>query len=223
MTAAPLRPSTLAAALAGLVAAGCATPGRTPVDDGHFASLPALGGVQAALLYHQREGTPAPEADLVEAWGETCGDRDPVAKEVAERGARAALAQAREELAGSRRWMLPLRQTLGGYDRQRGGFPTTVRTGAVVKFDRIGFCRPDVAYAVAFLNGDDFAILKVPEAEAVELVRASPSREVLHELEVEVVGARPGPPAAVVVVRILRMRTRDLARRTVLADVGAGR
>jgi len=115
---------------------------------------------------------------------------------------------------------VPLRQALGPWNPARGSFSTGLRNGATVRFDRSDYCRQDLGFLLAFTNGDEFSALRLSEAEARGLIRANAGRLVRHDLEVEVVGARPGPPAPAVLVRILRRRTLDGLSERVLADDG---
>ena len=62
---------------------------------------------------------------------------------------------------------------------------------------------------MAFRNGDAYAVLKLSEDRARQLVRGNPARTVVHDLEVEVVGWQPGPPGPTLLVDIVRFHTRD--------------
>jgi hypothetical protein len=178
---------------------------------------PVLGPLEAALLFHDQAHTSAPEDRLVSWYGEVCGEQDRDARAAAARAAREPLRRLAHQAAFTERWRIPLRQTLGGYDLTREGFPTTLHTGAVIRFGAASYCGEPLTYLVAFENGDEHAMVHVPKARALDFVRQSPGREVVHELEVEVVRARPGPEP-VLVVRIVRMRTLDARRQTLVAD-----
>jgi hypothetical protein len=198
-----------------LLLAGCAAPSAAA----HWAALPVLGPLQAGLLY-QREGLVPPDERLAFALGDVCGERDETARRDAVVAARPRLERAFWEASTRPAWTIPLRQVMGSYDPQHGGFTIGLHTGSVVRFDRSDFCRQDLTYLVAFENGDAYGFLRLPEADAVRFVRANPARAVVHDLEVEVTGAQPGPPAPTLLVRITRRRTRDAASGRVLADTG---
>ncbi|WP_242393196.1 hypothetical protein [Anaeromyxobacter oryzisoli] len=185
---------------------------------------PVLGPLQTALLYHQRTGTRSPDDRLVHWFGEVCGELDPAARRAAIARSRSSLDEASEAAAATARWVVPVEQTLGGYDLAAGGFATSLRAGAVIRFDRGDYCDEDLRYLLVFKNGDHFASVNVPRERALAFVRGNPARRVVHDLEVEVVGAQAGATAPALVVDILAVRTRDAATGAVLAESrGVGR
>jgi len=208
-----------AALVAILSLVGCATlrSGDPAASAAHWKALTILGPLEAGLLFHQRAGT-APDPRLAYAWGDVCGEPDRAAREEAVAAAGPRLEQAADDVEGKDAWRLPLRQTLGAYDLQKGGFATTLRTGAVIRFDRNDFCRQELLYLVAFRNGDDHAVLKLPEEAAKQFVRTNPVRSVVHDLEIEPVGWQPGPPGPTLLVQIVRVRTRDALSDQVIFD-----
>jgi hypothetical protein len=206
----------MAAAVAVCSMMGCAT-GRAGAGDGHWASLPVLGPLEAGLLYYDRSDTP-PDPRLVFAWGDVCGVVDEEERAQAVTGAQPRLRQAAKRVDGKASWLVPLRQSLGNYDIRRGGFPTGIRQGSVVRFDRGDFCHQELGFLVAFRNGDATSLLRIPEEEAKQLVRTNPGRAVVHDLEVEVVGWQPGPPGPTLLVDIVRVRTRDAQSGRVVYD-----
>ncbi len=210
------------AAVAVLSLTACATAQTGAASASHWAGLPIIGPLEAGLLYHDRAGTP-PDRRLVFAWGDVCGERDEQARAQAVLAAQPRLAAAARRVAEQVTWDIPLRQTLGNYDLQRGGFSTGIRQGSVVRFDRSDFCRQDLTYLVAFRNGDAYSTLRIPEEDAKRLVRTDPSRTVVHDLEVEVVGWQPGPPGPTLLVDIVRLRTRDAQRDQVVFDSAEAR
>jgi hypothetical protein len=207
-----------AAPLAILALAAACGGGSRPMPESHWAALPVLGALDVALLYHARSGTAPPSARLAHWYGEVCAAPDAAAREQAALAAGPMLDEAARRAAGTRRWVVPVNQTLAGYDLGRGGFATNLRRGTVVPFDRFAYCRQDLAYLVLFENGQDFALLPVAEDRARAFVRSSASRKVVHDLEVEVTGAQPGPPSPTLVVRIVRIRTRDAVTGRILAE-----
>jgi hypothetical protein len=210
---------TLIAAVAAVLSLGAcaARQGDPAAAAAHWGALTVMGPLEAGLLYHERSGT-TPDPRLAFAWGDVCGEPDRAAREELVAAAAPRLAQAARGVADREVWKLPLRQTLGAYDLQKGGFATPVRTGAVIRFDRSDFCRQEVLYLVAFRNGDAHALLKLSEDAAKQFVRANPSRTVVHDLEVEPVGWQPGPPGPTLLVDIVRIRTRDALGDRVLFD-----
>jgi hypothetical protein len=210
----------VAALLAALLLGACATGGRGPRVD---VDVPVLGPLQAALLYHDRSHTPLPADQLVQWYGEVCGEKDPEARRAAAATARPELELAGHDAARADRWRIPLRQDLGGYDLVESAFPTTLRAGAAVTFDRSQYCGEPLTYRVVFRNGADYALVRIPHDEAVAFVRNNPARSVVHDLVVEVVGAQDGPGGPALVVDILGIRTRDAASGTTLAETVAGR
>jgi len=211
----------LAAACAAVLVSltGCATVRSGEASSSHWASLPVIGPLEAGLLYFERSGVP-PDPRLVFAWGDVCGERDEEDRARAVAAAQPRLGEAADRVAGRRSWTVPLRQTLGNYDLLKGGFPTGLRQGAVVRFDRSDFCRQDLSFLVAFRNGDAYALLRIPEEDAKALVRSNPARTVVHDLEVEVVGWQPGPPGPTLLVDVVRLRTRDAVTGRVVYDSG---
>ncbi|BDG05448.1 hypothetical protein [Anaeromyxobacter oryzae] len=207
------------AVLAAVLLASCAavpaprpTPPSVPMSD-----RPILGPLQTALLYHQQTATPAPDDRLVSWYGEVCGELDPAARRAAAERARASLSQASAEAAATARWLVPVSQALGGYDLAVGGFPTSLHEGAVVRFGTGDYCNEELGYLVVFKNGGAFSSVAVPREQALEFVRTNPARRVVHELEVEVVGAQAAPAPALV-VNIVALRTRDAVTGSVLAE-----
>lgn len=203
-----------------LLLGACATTSTREASPAHWASLPVLGALQAPILYHQAAGTPLPADQLISWYGDVCGERDAASRPAAEAAARASLARAVTEAGRSGRWLVPLRQTLGAWDAQRGGFPTSLRTGGVVRFDPSDYCKQPLTYLVAFQNGDDYSLLRLSEEQAKQFIRANLTRTVVQELEVEVLRVQAGPPAPTVLVRILRARAKDALSGAVLADTG---
>ena len=203
-----------------LLLGGCAAAGHPEAAPAHWASLPVLGSLQVPILFHQAAGTPLPEEPLLSWYGDVCGERDATARPATLSTARASLARAVADAGRAERWLVPLRQTLGAYDAQRGGFATTLRTGGVIRFDPSDYCRQPLTYLLAFANGADYALLRLPEERARQFVRANLTRMVVHELEVVVTRVQDGPPAPTVLVRIERLRTKDALSGAVLADTG---
>jgi hypothetical protein len=209
----------IAAIVAVLSLGGCASlrAGDPAVAAAHWKGLTILGPLEAGLLYHQRAGT-EPDLRLAYAWGDVCGEPDRAARDEAVGAAGPRLKLAAAEVAQKDAWRVPLRQALGNYDLQKGGFATPIRTGAVIRFDRSDFCRQEVLYLVAFRNGDDHAVLKLSEEAAKRFIRSNPARSVVHDLEIEPVGWQPGPPGPTLLVDIVRLRTRDALSEQVLFD-----
>lgn len=207
----------IAAVVAVLTLGACASLRSGTAAAGHWSSIPIMGPLEAGLLFHQRSDTP-PDRRLVFAWGDVCGERDEVARAQAVTAARPRLDEAARTAWERDTWVVPLRQTMGAYDLQKGGFPTGVRTGSVIRFDRSDYCRQDLSYLVAFRNGDAYSMLRLSEDGARHLVRSNPGRTVVHDLEVEVVGWQPGPPGPTLLVNIVRMRTRDALSERVVFD-----
>jgi hypothetical protein len=209
----------IAALVAVLSLGACASvrPGDPGVATAHWKGLTILGPLEAGLLYHERAGTD-PDLRLAYAWGDVCGEPDRVARDAAVAAAGPRLKEAAGEVGEAAAWRLPLRQTLGNYDLQRGGFATPLRTGAVIRFDRNDFCRQEVLYLVAFRNGDAHALLRLSEEAAKQFIRTNPARSVVHDLEVVPVGWQPGPPGPTLLVDIVRLRTRDALSDRVLFD-----
>lgn len=206
-----------AAVVAVVVLGGCATLRSGNAAASHWSGLRVMGALEAGLLYHQRAGTPL-DPRLAFAWGDVCGELDPAARAQAVAAAQPRLERAAREAWEQETWVLPLRQALGAYDLQKQGFPTDVRTGSVIRFDGSDFCRQDLSFLVAFRNGDAHAVLRLSEDGARQLVRSNPSRTVVHDLEVEVVGWQPGPPGPTLLVDIVRVRTRDAQSDRVVRD-----
>lgn len=210
----------LAAVTAAVLLASCAS--LAPRPRGSALDRPVLGPLQTALLYHQRTGTLAPDDRLVHWFGEVCGELDAVARRDAIARSRASLAEVRADAAATARWVVPIRQTLGGYELADGGFPTSLRRGAVIRFDRGDYCDEDLRYLLVFENGGAFARIDVPRERALEFVRSNPARRVVHEVEVEVVGAQADAVAPALVVEIIALRTRDAVSGAVLAESRGG-
>ena len=209
-----------AATLATLVlAAGCASlrGGAKGDPAAHWAGLGVLGPLEAGLLYHL-DASADPDPRLALAWGDVCGERGEAERQAAVQAAGPRLAAASKAAWGRATWTMPVRQQLGSYDLQRRGFPTGIRTGSVIRFDRDDYCREDLTFLVAFRNGDDFSTLKVSEDGARRFVRGNTLRTVVHDLEVEVVRTQPGPPGPTLLVDIVRMRTRDALSDRVILD-----
>jgi hypothetical protein len=206
----------LAAVAVTVLLASCA--GWAPRPPASAFDRPVLGPLQTALLYHQRSGTVAPDARLVHWFGEVCGELDDAARRDAIARSRASLAEVRSDAAATTRWVVPIRQTLGGYDLAGRGFPTSLRRGAVIRFDRGDYCDEDLRYLLVFENGGTFASIEVPRERALEFVRSNPARRVVHEVEVEVVGAQADALAPALVVEIIALRTRDAVSGAVLAE-----
>jgi len=203
-----------------LLLGACATTAPSGTDPAHWAALPVLGALQVPILYHQASGTPLPADRLIHWYGGVCGEKDAAARPAAEAAARASLARAVSEAGRAGRWVVPLRQTLGPYDAQRGGFTTSLRTGGVVTFDPSDYCRQPLTYLLAFENGDRWSLLRLSEERARQFVRSNLTRTVVHELEVEVSRVQAGPPAPTVLVRIVRLRSKDAVGGAVLVDTG---
>ena len=224
----------LAVALVTLLLAGCATERirglPAPPDDNdvsrfesaagdpRWSGLTVMGAAQVALLYHQASSTRADPGVVVYAFPDVCAaptDAQRADRATAERWR---VGQAEQEIRRTRSWLIPLRQELGSYDVQHHGFPTSLRTGGVLRFDSFQFCRKSEGYLVAFKNGDDWSFLPLPQVRATKFVSLNQTRTVIHNLEVEVVGFRSEGPVPVLLVNVLRARTRDALRGTVLAD-----
>jgi len=203
-----------------LLLGACATTGPREPAPAHWASLPVMGALQVPILYHRAAGTPLPAEQLLSWYGDVCGERDAAARPAALATARASLSRAVADAGRAERWLVPLRQTLGSYDAQRGGFATSLRTGGVIRFDPSDYCKQPLTYLLAFANGDDYALLRLSEDRARQFVRANLTRMVVHELEVEVTRVQEGPPAPTVLVRIGRLRTKDALSGAILADTG---
>lgn len=205
------------AVLVVLTLGGCAGLRSGTATASHWSNLTVMGPQEAGLLYHERAGTP-PDPRLAFAWGDVCGERDEAERAVALAAAQPRLEQAARAAWQRDSWVVPVRQTLGAYDLQKGGFTIGLRAGSVVRFDRSDFCRQDLAFLVAFRNGDAYEVLRIPEDVARQFVRANPARTVVHDLEVEVVGWQPGPPGPTLLVDIVRLRTRDAMGDRVIFD-----
>jgi hypothetical protein len=201
-----------------LLLAACATaPARLPPPE----SLPVLGPLEAAVLYHDRSGTPLPADRLAHWYGEVCAERDPEARRAAVAEVRPRLLAEARRAAATPLWRVPLREALGLYDLARGGFATSLKAGAVVRFDSFRYCRQELEYLVLLENGASYAFLPLPEAHAKRLLRTNPGKQVVHELVVEITGAQPGPPAPTLRARIRRLVTRDATSNREIADFRA--
>jgi hypothetical protein len=207
----------IAAIVAVVTLGACATLRIADGGASHWSNVKVMGPLEAGLLYHQRSGLPL-DPHLALTFGDVCGEQDHAAREEAVTAAFPRVEKAAREAWERDSWVLPLRQTLGNYDLQKGGFASGVRTGAVVRFDRADFCRQELSFLVAFRNGDAFSVLRLSEESAKRFVRANPGRTVVHDLEVEVVGWQPGPPGPTLLVDIVRVRTRDALDERVILD-----
>lgn len=205
------------AIVAVLTLGACASMRDATAASRHWSGLTVMGPLEAGLLYHQRSDAPF-DPRLAFAWGDVCGEKDEAARAQALAAAQPRLRAAATEAAEKASWALPLRQALGAYDQRRGGFPTVIHKGSVIRFDGSDYCREGLSFLVAFRNGDRFALLPLADDGARQLVRANPARTVVHDLEVEVVGWQPGPPGPTLLVDILRFRTRDAQSDRVLYD-----
>jgi hypothetical protein len=228
----------LAVALFTLILSGCAVERirglPAPPDDNdasrfesaagdpRWSSLPVLGAAQAALLYHRASSTDVEPEVVAYAFPDVCSAPTDAKRAERAAAARGRVEAAEEEVRQTRRWLIPLRQELGSYDAQHHGVPTSVRTGGVLRFTTFQYCRKAEGYLVAFQNGDDWSFLPLQQARAAKFVSTNPTRTVIHDLEVEVVGSRSDGALPVLLVRVLRARTRDALRGTVLADSSEG-
>ncbi len=209
------------AASAALLLAGCAAGTWSSSPDAEarrWDGLPRLGPIQVALLYHRVSGIPAPASALARAEPLGCAPRDDRDRTAPGSGAAGQLRADEAAVAGTRRWLLPLRRTLGAYDMVLGGFPTGLRDGAVVAFAGPDYCGEPLDYRVALTNGGAFGLLPIDAGAAVRLIRDSPSREVEQDLEVEVTGAQPVGGRPVLLARIRRLRSRDAATGAILSS-----
>jgi hypothetical protein len=206
----------LLAALAPLLVAACAgAPAAGARSTDPWADAQPLGPLQVALLYHQLESTPAPP-ELALAWPELCrlhGD----AQAAAAREAAPRLAAESARVERNRTWRVQVRQPLGPYDPAAGGYRTTLRDGAVIRFDPFNYCFKDLRYLLAFENGGAHALVRLDEEAARAMLRRDPSRTMTLDLLVEPEAARPVGDARALVVRIHRLRASD-ATGSVLFD-----
>jgi hypothetical protein len=205
---------------AALLLAACATTPAGKASEPWTAAEP-LGPLQVALLYHQRSATPAPPA-LSLAWRELCQVGGVEAQADAVTGAAARLAKESERVAATPRWQVQVRQQLGGYDLQRGGFHSVLKAGAVIRFDPFNFCFRELRYLLAFRNGGAHAILPLDQGAAKGMLRRDPSRAVIIDLMVEPVATQVENEEPTLVVDIRRLRVTD-ATGAVLLDTGGER
>ena len=202
---------------AAVLLSGCATPGPAPVGAAG-GPPPVLHALEAGLLWHSLARAPVPPG-LAGAFGEVCGEVGEAARQEAIEGAAEKLAQARRDVEATPRWIIPLRQTLGGYDLKRGGFEVNLRTGGVVRFDKFDFCQQPLAFLVAFGNGDEYQFIPVADEVARAFVRADRDRAVELAVVVEPQHAQEGAPP-VLVVRIVGVTLKAAPGGTVLGRRG---
>jgi hypothetical protein len=222
---------THAFALAALLAAGCATAGRTA--GGLDAATPAaagpattwdrlepLGPLATALLFHQRVSVPYPEEELAGSLPGVCRVVEPEARKEALDGAWERLRQADRAARARKRWLVSMQVALGGYDFGRAGFPTGLVRDGGPRYDRLQYCGAEgLSYGVDLVNWKAYDLVPVPDARARAFVRANMQRQVDLDLEVEPVGGEPGP-VRVVLFRITGLRVRDAVGGEVLGEVG---
>ena len=200
-------------------AAGPARPAATPQAEAHWDALPLLGPMEVALARQKLADEPEAAGQLVAAMPGVCGVTDPEKREAALDGAWQRVSDGMRAAAATPRWRITLTTELGGYDVPHAAFPTGLTEAAGPSFGRSDYCWQAIELAVQLQNAHDFAELPVTPERARAFVRGNLRRVVQQDLEVEVVGARPGPPRALL-VRILRLRLRDVVAGAVLADSG---
>jgi hypothetical protein len=175
-----------------------------------------------ALLYHQQAGSrPHPELSL--AWPELCQVRGAEAQAAAIRGAAPRLAEEETRVAGISTWHVQIREALGPYDRTAGGYRTSLRPGAVIRFDTFNYCFKDLRYLLVFRNGESHGLLRLDEEAARALLRRDPSRVVTLDLLVEPAGAQQDNGAGALLVDILRLRAVDATGAVLLDSEDADR
>jgi hypothetical protein len=205
---------------AALLLAACATTSNGKAYD-PWAATAQLGPLQVALLYHQRTATTPPPA-LSLAWRELCQVGGAEAQTEAVKRASSRLAVEADRVAAEPRWQVQVRQPLGPYDLQSGGFHSVLKAGSVIRFDPFNYCFRELRYLLAFRNGGSHAILPLEEAAAKALLRRDPTRAVTIDLMVEPVATQVEHGEPILVVDITRLRVTD-GTNTVLLDTGAER
>jgi hypothetical protein len=194
-------------------------PATTPEAEAHWAALKPLGALEVAFVHQQLADEPEPTEALASALPGVCGITDDAKKQEALEGAFARVSDGIKEAVATRRWRIQLTTELGGYDFPHAGFLTGLTEDAGPTYGRGDYCWQPVELSVVLQNWSDYALVAVPRERAIPFARGNQQRVVQQELEVEVVGARAGPPKAVV-VRILRLRLKDAVSGAWLADTG---
>jgi hypothetical protein len=221
----------LTAGLAGLlsaaVVAGCATSGGGAAgarDDGRagaqgdWAELAPLTPLATAILYHQlAEGAP-PDDALALAMPGVCDARGVESRREVLDVTWVQLKELKVQVLERRSWMLALQLSLGGFDRQHGGFPTLLARDSGPRFGSPDFCGyPEIHFAVALVNWKSFSVIRMSEERALQFIRGNGQRSVTEDLEVEVEGVEQGSTPTLL-LRVVRLRVRDDVTGAVLAD-----
>jgi hypothetical protein len=225
------RPTSTAGAVAMLslaLLASCATSGAGaprkaageragPAD---WAELAPLDALATAIIYHQAaEGAPPDEA-LALAMPGVCDGMGAEARREILDVTWARLKAHKIQVLERRSWLITLQLSLGGFDRQRGGFPSLLSRDGGPRFGSTDFCGYlDLAYAVALVNWKSFSLIRLSEERAIQFIRGNGLRTVTEELEVEVEGVESAP-VPTLLVRLVRLRVRDVVTGDVLVDTG---
>jgi hypothetical protein len=226
------RPTSTAGAVAMLslaLLASCATSGGgTPGTGGgqrsgspsDWAALAPLNALATAILYHQAaEGVP-PDDALALAMPGVCDGMGAESRREVLDVTWARLKEMKVQVLERRSWLVAQQLSLGGFDRQRGGFPTLLTRDSGPRFGSTDFCGyPDLIYAVALVNWRSFSVIRLSEERALQFVRGNGLRSVTQELEVEVEGVESAP-VPTLLVRLVRLRVSDVVTGELLVDTG---
>jgi hypothetical protein len=222
---------TLTGGLAGLLSAallaGCATSGGgAPTDRDRgpagprsgWAELAPLTALATAILYHQlAEGAP-PDDALALAMPGVCDARGVESRREVLDVTWVQLKEFKVQVLERRSWTLALQVSLGGFDRQHGGFPTLLARDSGPRFGSADFCGyPEIRFAVALVNWKSFSVIRMSEDRALQFVRGNGQRSVTEDLEVEVEGVEQGSTPTLL-LRVVRLRVRDDVTGAVLVD-----
>jgi hypothetical protein len=187
---------------------------------GDWAELAPLDALATAIIYHQAaEGAPPDEA-LALAMPGVCDGMGAEARREILDVTWARLKAHKIQVLERHSWLITQQLSLGGFDRQHGGFPTLLTRESGPRFGSTDYCGyPDLAYAVALSNWKSFSLFRISEERALQFVRGNGLRSVSEELEVEVEGIEAAPTPTLL-VRVVRLRVLDSVTGEVLADTG---
>jgi hypothetical protein len=200
--------------------AGCATAGGSAPGPGGWTGLAPLQALDTAILYHQAaEGSP-PDAALALAMPGVCEGMGAESRREILDVTWVRLKQQKAKVLERRSWLITLQVSLGGFDLQRGGFPTLLTRESGPRFGSTDFCGyPDLRYAVALVNWKNFSLIRLSEERAIQFIRVNGLRAVTEELEVEIQGVE-ATPTRTLLVRVVRLRVRDVVTGAMLVDTG---
>lgn len=145
-----------------------------------------LNDLGVGFLYYKLSQLPIPWDDFANHYAEYREAKDEFQRLDVLKGIKPVLEEMKNKVYSSGSFIVKFKSKLGEYDFQKNGFPTNILQGAFVPTIKARSNMKGPDFAIKFLNGQDFAYLKVNPQEARQNVIAlRDSREVVIEIEYE--------------------------------------